>query len=82
MSVNEDEAGHSFEKERVRKARQQIQDYFARNVAGCQRTRFQFASPKADKERASWLTVCRIPYDDDNYEKRIKATQQAFDALK
>ena len=82
MSINEDEAGHPFEKERVRDARKQIQDYFACNIAGCQRTRFQFSSPKLNKERASWLTICRFEFDDDNYQKRISAVQKAFDALK
>ena len=70
-----------FEKERVRRARQEIQNYFVSNVAGCQGTKFQWNSPKDDQPHAYYLTVCRVDFDDYNYKVRIKDIQQAFDEL-
>ena len=76
------QAGHTFDKERVRRARQNIQDYFVRNVVGCHRTRFKFNSPKDTVEHAYWLTVARVPFNDFNYSEKITATRRAFDVLK
>ena len=81
MEINAEKAGRAFDKERVRRARQLIQDYFARKVPACVRTRFQFNSPKENAIHASWLTVCRVPFDETNYSRRITQTRQAFDNL-
>lgn len=82
MNIDVTRVGHTFDKERVRRARQKIQDYFVRNVVGCRRTRFKFTSPKDTVEHAYWLTVARVPFNNSNYSERITATRRAFDALK
>ncbi|MBR0060386.1 MAG: hypothetical protein IJP68_02800 [Selenomonadaceae bacterium] len=82
LSIKEDEAGRTFDKERVRRVHKRIQDYFVRNVAGFRRTRFQFNSPKSDEDHARWLTVGRCELDKDNYRAHISAIQKTFDALK
>lgn len=82
MNIDVTRVWHTFDKERVRRARQKIQDYFVRNVDGCHRTRFKFTSPKDTVEHAYWLTVARVPFNNSNYSERITATRRAFDALR
>ena len=84
MNVEEkfNKTGTPYDKEKVRLARQKLQDYFMANIPNCSRIRFQFQSPKEDEPHARWLTICRVYYDETNYKKRITDTQKAFDALK
>ncbi|MBQ6976563.1 MAG: hypothetical protein IJS81_07340 [Selenomonadaceae bacterium] len=86
VKMNCEEAENStkcrFEKERVRRTRQEIQDYFVRNVAGCRGTKFQWNSPKDGQPHAYYLTVCRVDFDEYNYKVRIRDIQRAFDELK
>ena len=83
MNIDSDATGRNYDKETVRRARQRIQNHFAKKLPFLfQRTRFQFNSPKDDREHAAWLTVGRVYYDAGTYKQRITAVRQAFEKLK
>lgn len=71
-----------FTKEEVRETRRRVQNHFVKKVPGTMRPRFQFRSPKIDEEHASWLTVTRTYYDENNCRQVISAVRKAFDELK